>query len=126
MGQEPVASQPSYTINQAVGLIVFLGGIVLLGLVFASGYQLYKSVDPGLFRVQHDQASPAVKGLPAGKTMPTGMVSANPATSTGATPQSLVLIVKLVVLVVMAWVGALITGKGIALATGPPRQAERA
>lgn len=121
MGPETPANQPSHVINQAIGLLVFLGGVALLAGVFLWAYHLYAGIDAGLLHVQATQARPAVHGLAPGPALPPGALSTQPQSQTSLVALVLGLFAKLLILLVMGWVGALIASKGISLAVGPPR-----
>jgi len=126
MGQEIPGSQPSHVINQALGLLIFLGGVVLLALVFLWAYRLYEGIDASLLRVQPAQVQPAVAGLGPASPLPPGGLAAQPQAGGSLASVGLVLVAKLLILLVMGWVGGLIASKGIGLAVGPRRTVERA
>lgn len=125
MGQESSGNQPSHVINQALGLLIFLGGVVLLVLVFLWAYRLYEGLDAGLMRVQPAQVQPAVAGLGPSQPLPPGGLSAKPEPQGSLASMGVALVAKLLILLVMGWVGGLIASKGIGLAVGPPRTVER-
>ena len=121
MGQETVDRQPSHAANQAVGLLVFAGGIVLLGLVFYWAWGLYEGLDQGLVEVRPAQNLPPVEGVGPAKPAPPGTVAAEPQNGTPWWHGTVILVAKLLVLLGMGWIGGLIASKGIRLALGPSR-----
>ncbi len=121
MGQDAAVNQPSHVLNQAVGLLVFLAGVALLALVFWWAYRLYDGLDASLLGVQAGPVRPAVSGLVPAAPLPSGTLTARPEARVALSPLALVLVAKLLVLLVMGWIGGLIASKGIGLATGPPR-----
>jgi hypothetical protein len=126
MGQEIAGNRPSQTINQALGLLIFLGGVVLLALVFLWAYRLYEGIDANLLQVQPAQVQPVVPGLGPSNPLPPGGLTAQPQPRGPLSSLALVLLAKLLILLVLGWIGGLIASKGIGLAVGPPRTVDRA
>lgn len=102
--------------NQVTGLLIFLVGVGLLVMVFVWAHELYKGVDAPMFGVHPVSEQPQVAGTPKAAPLPPGAVKAEPGTVRALTPAAMALLAKLLALIVMAWVGALVAGKGIALA----------
>lgn len=125
MGQETAGNQPSHVINQALGLLIFIGGVVLLALVFLWAYRLYEGLDADLLQVQPARVQPAVPGLGPAHPLPSGSLTAQPQPQRPLSSVALVLVARLLILLAMGWIGGLITSKGIGLAVGPSRAAQR-
>jgi len=126
MGSETPINQPSHVINQALGLLVFLGGVALLAVVFLWAYRLYEGLDASLMQVQPAPVRAVVPGLAPGPGLPPGTTTARPQPQRSLPSLAVSLVAKLLILLVMGWVGAMIASKGIGLAVGAPRAAPRA
>lgn len=101
-----------------LGIVVFLAGIVMIVMVFAWAHDLVTSIDAQLLDVQ--QVSAQAADEPA-----SGDVVADPgARSLGVTGVSLAL--QFLGLLVLGWLGAMVSSKGAELASGPNRSSPSA
>jgi len=103
-----------------VGLMVFLGGIVMIVMVFVWAYALYSSVGDELNQVAISQAIPTTNPAAAQSDQPPSVPAeqvtiAAPTSGTSLVDVAAVFTLKLVFLALMAWAGALVASKGVAM-----------
>jgi len=105
-----------------VGLVVFLGGIAMIVMVFVWAYALYSSVGDELNQVAISQAIPTTN--PAAGEPPSApaeqVTVAAPTSATSLADVAAVFALKLVFLALMAWAGALVATKGVAMTRQGP------
>ena len=118
LGEDVVAVEPwgHRVANQVTGLLIFFLGVGLLVFVFMWAHELYRGLDAPMFGVHPVTEQPQVAGTPKASPLPPGAVKAEPRTVRALTPTAMALLAKLLALIVMAWVAALVAGKGITLA----------
>ncbi len=90
----------------AVGLVVFLAGVVMVVMVFVWGYNLFESIDDQMLSVHY--AADLGPQQPAGEQP---VAVANPGGPTLASV-GVVLGLKFLALLVLGWLGAMVASKG--------------
>ena len=106
-----------------VGLVVFLGGIAMIVMVFLWAYALYSSVGDELNQVAISQAIPTTNPAAGDKppSAPAEQVTvAAPTSGTSLADVAAAFALKLVFLALMAWAGALVATKGVAMTRQSP------
>jgi len=103
-----------------VGLIVFLGGIVMIVMVFLWAYALYGSVGDELNQVAISQAIPTINPAASDSDQPLKapaeqVTVAAPTSGTSLADVATAFALKLVFLALMAWAGGLVASKGVAM-----------
>lgn len=106
---------------QAIGLLVFLGGITMVVLVFTWTYGLFTGVDQQIAQVKPAPgtgaaAPPSLTGQDAGKSP--RIVVAAPRVGPSLAQVAATLAVKFLALAVLAWMASLVAARGAALAMG--------
>ncbi len=108
-----------------VGLVVFLGGIAMIVMVFLWAYALYSSVGGELNQVAISQAIPATNPAAGDSDQPPSapaeqVTVAAPTSGTSLVDVAAVFALKLLFLALMAWAGALVATKGVAMTRQSP------
>ena len=108
-----------------VGLMVFLGGIAMIVMVFVWAYALYSSVGDELNQVAISQAIPTTNPAATDSDQPPSapaeqVTVAAPTSGTSLADVAAVFGLKLVFLALMAWAGALVATKGVAMTRQSP------
>ena len=108
-----------------VGLVVFFGGIAMIVMVFVWAYTLYSSVGDELNQVAISQATattnPAAGDSDQPPSAPAEQVTvAAPTSGTSLADVAAAFALKLVFLALMAWAGALVATKGVAMTRQSP------
>lgn len=111
--------------NSRIGLIVFALGIIMLGVVFWWGYQFLGSIDTQIAQVRTTPAvtTPAAESTEGDLqlTSPETVV-AQPRPGLSLGQVAVMIGLKLVGLIVLAYVSALVAAKGAQLAGSSPRK----
>ena len=121
-GRRTILSDPS----RLVGLAVFLGGIVMIVLVFIWAYALFDSVGDELNQVAISQTVPATNPAASDSKQPSNapaeqVTVAAPTSGTGLADVAAVLALKLLFLALMAGAGGLVASKGVAMTKQSPQ-----
>ncbi len=108
-----------------VGLVVFLGGIAMVVMVFVWAYALYSSVGDELNQVAISRAVPTTNPAAAQSDQPPSVPAeqvtiAAPMPGTSLVDVAAVFALKVVFLALMAWAGALVASKGVAMTRQSP------
>ena len=106
-----------------IGLVVFLGGVAMIIMVFAWTYTLFSGMDTRIAQVATSVAvnHPAVAGdMETPEATPPAVAVASPSSGPSLAQTATALGLKLVVLAVMAWAGALVAGKGVEMTRHRP------
>lgn len=103
------------TTSQALGLLVFIAGIVLLVMVIIGAYQLYGSLGRDLPGVQTSAVAPPVPGTPP-VPPPSGVAAAQPETGPSLSTMLILFAARLLTLLVIGWLAAMLAGRGAQLA----------
>jgi len=118
-GRSTIISDPP----RLVGLAVFLGGIVMIVLVFVWAYALFESVGEELNQIAISQTAPATNPAASDKppSAPAEQVTvAAPTSGTSLADVAAVFALKLIFLALMAWAGGLVASKGVAMTKQSP------
>ena len=106
-----------------IGLAVFLAGVAMIIMVFVWAYGLFGSIDTEIAEVF---TTPAVTNPAAASTTeaseasPPAVAVAAPSSGPSLTQTAAALGLKLIFLALMAWAGALVAGKGVAMTRRRP------
>ncbi len=102
-----------------IGLLVFLAGVVMIIMVFAWGYALLSTIDSEISQLSTPARAvnpAALAGSETAEAAPPQVAIAAPSSGPSLLQVAAVIGLKLIVMVVMAWAGALVAGKGAAMA----------
>ncbi len=108
-----------------VGLLVFFGGIAMIVMVFLWAYALYNSVGDELNQIAISQAIPTTHPAAGDSERPPSATTeevtvATPRSGTSLVGVATVFALKLLFLALMAWAGALVASKGVAMTRQSP------
>ena len=103
------------TVNQALGVLVFLVGVALLALVFASAYQLYLGIGSDTLGAVPQNQVAKVPGAPGALSPTPGTVKTSPGADKPLVTVLAIFGAKLLALLVMGWLAGLLASKGAAL-----------
>ena len=112
--------------SKRLGLIVFIIGIIMLGAVFWWGYQLLSTVDTQIAQVRTAPpvTTPAADASePPSQSVSPDIVVAQPRPGLSLGQATAIIILKLVGLLVLAYISALVAAKGAQLAGASQRKA---
>jgi hypothetical protein len=103
------------TVNQVLGILVFLVGVALLALVFASAYQLYVGIGGDTLGSVPQTQVAEVSGTPHAAAPTPGTVKTLPGADKPLTTVLALFGAKLLALLVMGWLAGLLASKGAAM-----------
>jgi hypothetical protein len=116
LGDAPANTRsPHQTLNQVLGILVFLAGVGLLLFVFYSAYQLYVGISSETFGAQPATQQVAVSGASPTFTPAPGSVRTSPEKSPSLVALLATFAAKLVALLVLGWLAGMLAGKGAAM-----------
>ena len=103
------------TVNQVLGILVFLVGVALLALVFASAYQLYLGIGSDTLGAVPQNQVAKVPGAANALSPTPGTVKTLPGADKPLVTVLAIFGAKLLALLVMGWLAGLLASKGAAL-----------
>ncbi len=110
-----------------IGLLVFLAGAVMIIMVFAWGYALLNTIDSEISQPSTTARAinpAALAGSETAEAPPPHVAIAAPSSGPSLLQVAAATGLKLIVMVVMAWAGALVAGKGATMARRQPSDAD--
>jgi len=116
LGEAP-AERPAITqtVNQALGILVFLVGVAMLLFVFYSAYHLYLSISSETFGAQPAGRQVTVPGANPTFTPAPGSIKTSPERSPSLVVLLATFVAKLIALLVLGWLAGIVAGKGAAM-----------
>lgn len=116
LGEAP-AERPAITqtVNQALGILVFLAGVGMLLFVFYSAYHLYLGISSETFGADPASQQVAVPGAESAFTPPPGTIKTSPQRSPSLVVLLTTFVAKLIALLVLGWLAGIVASKGAAM-----------